>query len=328
VIRNCLTIKIRLSTCAGRKFSVSHHDSPRHSSTHLSTSTTTLYYILSQLQQISAIQVELIPGHSGYVSAKLPLLNEALNLRLPERAPDLSQSDQALQSPKFRESFDFCQPIITVFGMMLFEISQFYQGQEDKPPPSDNYIHASWLELQAVFRDRTQPIYSDPESIQVAQMMNRMDQVSIWTELVQYYHSQILGDDPNEPLGGRGESYESVRRGTAWLSECTIIGLDTTIMDAETAHAVKANLAAVATHSVLYEDIELNNEAELRHTIFGPDGVLWSVMEVFASDAKQGKRLYGIQSLSVVVMHQPMNIAEIFHRFSTLGGEHFNNTAE
>jgi hypothetical protein len=158
--------------------------------------------------------------------------------------------------------------------------------------------------------------------------MNRMDPVRIWTKLVQHYHSQMLGDDPNEPLGGRGESYESVRRGTAWLSECAIFGLDTTIMDAETAHAVKANLAAVVTHSVLYGDIELNNEAESRHTIFGPDGVLWSVMEVFASDAELQKRLYGIQSLSVVVMHQPMNIAEIFDRSSTLGGKDFNNTAE
>jgi hypothetical protein len=126
----------------------------------------------------------------------------------------------------------------------------------------------------------------------------------------------------------RGESYESVRRGTAWLSECAIFGLDTTIMDAETAHAVKANLAAVATHSVLYGDNELSNEVESHHTIFGPDGVLWSVMEVFASDPEQEKRLYGIQSLSVVAMHQPMNIAEIFDRSSTLGGEDFNNTAE
>jgi hypothetical protein len=141
-----------------------------------------------------------------------------------------------------------------------------------------------------------------PESIQVAQTMNRTDPVRIWNEPVQNYHSQMLGDDPNEPLGGRGSRTRLFAGVTRGSQSAPSSGLTLLSWTPETADAVKAHLTAVATHSMLYGVIKLNNEAESRRTVFGPDCVLWFVMEVFGSDTDQKKRLYGIQSLLVVVM--------------------------
>ncbi|KAI4695025.1 uncharacterized protein J4E84_001649 [Alternaria hordeiaustralica] len=219
----------------------------------------------------------------------------------------LTSLDQALQP--FRHSYPHTVLNLAVFDVVLQDVYECHKEFPDELPPTgeQEHIHELWSRLSRTLRYPHSSWYADPESLQVAQLMAKQDPVRIWFELYSHVRQDILNGDPIESVMDIGQWYTKVQRGVKWLVECATLSLsEERSKEDDTAIA---NLTAVATCGPIYGSGELNPAPAHSQELFGPGGVLWSVMEVFTREPG-AKR--GIACILDLVIALALNIALIF----------------
>ncbi|KAI4702506.1 hypothetical protein J4E81_002870 [Alternaria sp. BMP 2799] len=172
-----------------------------------------------------------------------------------------------------------------------------------------------WLRDPEAFR------YSDPESLQVAQLMAKQDPVRIWFELDSHVRQDILGGNPYDIVIDLGPGYTQVERGLKWLVDCATLSLSKESLSTEVKDTAEANLTAVATCGPVYGLAESTSAPHHSHELFGPGGVLWSVMEVFTRDPGNFSGIVGILDM---VIQQTLNVALLFRYSLEYDGRAFN----
>lgn len=218
---------------------------------------------------------------------------------------NLDSLNQALEP--FHDSYSHMRLVLLSFCEVL-QLTSSYASTQSTLPPIDyqRQIYELWSWLLASLRDPRTDEYSDPESLQVAQHMAKQNPIKIWLELEAHVLRNMLGGEPSEILEEQGPWYTVVDRGSKWLVECAILGLTNTSIAPDASHDTIQRLSAVATCGLKYGSAESSPPGAMRHGIFGPGGVLWSVMEAFARDHR------GIEETLRIVHDQAMNIASIF----------------
>ena len=214
---------------------------------------------------------------------------------------------QALQP--FRHSYPHTVLNLAVFDVVLQDVDECHKKFPDGLPPTgrQEHIHELWSSLSRALRRRQSLWCADPESLQVAQLMAKQNPVRIWFELYSHVRQDILNGDPIESVMDIGQWYTKVQRGVKWLVECATLSLsEERSKEDDTAIA---NLTAVATCGPIYGSGELNPAPAHSQELFGPGGVLWSVMEVFTREPG-AKR--GIACILDLVIALAFNIALIF----------------
>jgi hypothetical protein len=161
-------------------------------------------------------------------------------------------------------------------------------------------------------RDSRSSLHKDPESLQVAQVMFKLDPVRIWREL----KTQLLEGSLGGPIGsaqeilqGEGQSYTEVARGEEWLVECAIRGLTHENIDSSTRQTATQNLRTIATYGPDYGSVEEDPIQSTRLDIFGPREILWDALERLTRNPDDQS---GIVQVIKVVLHQAMHIADLF----------------
>jgi len=202
----------------------------------------------------------------------------------------LTSLDQALQP--FLHSYTRTDLILAVFDGVLRTVYECHKKYPDGLPPTayQEYIYEPWPRVSQVLRDHQSCWYNDPESLQVAQLMTKQDPFRIWFELDSHVRRGIFAGDPDETVMTLGQWYTPVQRGVKWLVDCATLSLSEESLCSEEKYTATANLTALATCAPVYGSGELNSALAHSQELFGPGGVLWSVMEVFTREpgAKSG----------------------------------------
>ena len=221
----------------------------------------------------------------------------------------LTSLDEALRP--WRHSYTHTDRILDVFASFLHRVYECYEEYPDALPSTEyqQHIHAPWIQTLQCLRDPEAFRYSDPESLQVAQLMIKQDPVRIWFELDSHVRQGILGGNPVESVMDIGQWYTKVPRGRKWLVECATLSLSEEPLRSKEKDTATANLAAVATCAPIYGLAEWSSDLAHSHELFGPGGVLWSVMEVFTREPGHSSGIVGILDM---VIQQTLSVALLF----------------
>jgi hypothetical protein len=232
----------------------------------------------------------------------------------PANIPSLNQAIEP-----FRESYDHIWLVICFFQWILHDIYEVHQTTAGKLPADarDKCVYEPWQHDLSHFCSSQPVVYRDPESMQVAQVLAKMDPLQTWTDLEELVRLHMHGADTNDQVGEVGECYTPVYRGKVWLVDCALLELANTTLELCAFRTSKAGLESVVTRAPIYGAAELDPVASSRHDLFGPGGVLWSVMELFTRDPDDHS---GIEYLLHVVMQQALQIARIFEHSGALDG--------
>ncbi|KAI4956792.1 hypothetical protein J4E86_005263 [Alternaria arbusti] len=240
-------------------------------------------------------QSEMTPSNARTITKDLPV--------------KLASLDQALQP--FRHSYTHTDRILDVFGLVLQRVYDCREKSPDALPSTEyqQHIHAPWIQTLQWLRDPEAFRYADPESLQVAQLMAKQDPVRIWFELDSHVRQDIFGGNPYDVVIDLGLGYTKVKRGLKWLVDCATLSLSEESQWSKEKDTAMANLTAVATCGPVYGLAESNSSLDYSHELFGPGGVLWSVMEVFTREPGNFSGIVGILDM---VMQQTFNVALLF----------------
>ncbi|KAI4666398.1 uncharacterized protein J4E79_002436 [Alternaria viburni] len=221
----------------------------------------------------------------------------------------LASLDQAPQP--FRHSYTHTDRILDVFGLVLQRVDECREKYPDALPSTEyqQHIHAPWIQTLQWLRDPEAFRYSDPESLQVAQLMAKQDPVRIWFELDSHVRQDIFGGNPYDVVIDLGPEYTQVERGLKWLVDCATLSLSQESLSTEGKDTAEANLTAVATCGPVYGLAESTSALDHSLELFGPGGVLWSVMEVFTGEPGHSSGIVGILDM---VIQQTLNVALLF----------------
>ncbi|KAI4675056.1 uncharacterized protein J4E88_007960 [Alternaria novae-zelandiae] len=221
----------------------------------------------------------------------------------------LTSLDEALRP--WRHSYTHTDRILDVFASVLHRVYECYEEYPDALPSTEyqQHIHAPWIQTLQCLRDPEAFRYSDPESLQVAQLMAKQDPVRIWFELDSHVRQDVFGGNPYDVVIDLGRGYTKVKRGLKWLVDCATLILSEESQWSKEKDIATANLTAVATCGPVYGLAESNPALDHTHELFGPGGVLWSVMEVFTREPGNFSGIVGILDM---VMQQTFNVALLF----------------
>jgi len=233
----------------------------------------------------------------------------------------LTSLDQVLQP--FRHSYIHTDRILDVFASVLQRVYECHEKYPDALPSTEyqQHIHAPWIQTLQWLRDPEAFRYADPESLQVAQLMIKQDPVRIWFELDSHVRQDIFGGNPYDIVIDLGAGYTKVERGLKWLVDCATLSLSKESPWSKEKDTATANLTAVATCGPVYGLAESNSALDHSHELFGPGGVLWSVMEVLTREPGNFSGIVGILDM---VIQQTLKVAVLFKRSLEYDGRAFN----
>jgi len=233
----------------------------------------------------------------------------------------LTSLDQVLQP--FRHSYIHTDRILDVFASVLQRVYECHEKYPDALPSTEyqQHIHAPWIQTLQWLRDPEAFRHADPESLQVAQLMIKQDPVRIWFELDSHVRQDIFGGNPYDIVIDLGAGYTKVERGLKWLVDCATLSLSKESPWSKEKDTATANLTAVATCGPVYGLAESNSALDHSHELFGPGGVLWSVMEVLTREPGNFSGIVGILDM---VIQQTLKVAVLFKRSLEYDGRAFN----
>jgi hypothetical protein len=151
--------------------------------------------------------------------------------------------------------------------------------------------------------------YKDPESLQVAQVLARLDPLELTQEFAtksKYMNGQVL-----DAWASKGDNYFTVARGTKWLCDCARRFLPKEISLSEKS-SVLQNLRFMATPQPKYLDMDVRYPIEEDTEIFGQDGLIVPFVKRLTTDTSDDA---DILFLIEVVMHQAMNVADVWEAY-------------
>ncbi|KAI4626501.1 hypothetical protein J4E83_003652 [Alternaria metachromatica] len=238
---------------------------------------------------------EMTPSNARTIAKDLPV--------------NLTSLDQALRP--FRHSYTHTNLILALFHAVLQGVYDCHKKYPDGLPPTahQEHIHDLWHRASRAFRDPHSSWYDDPESLQVAQMMAKQDPVHIWFDVDSHVRQDIFGGNPSDIAIDLGRGYTKIKRGVKWLVDCATLSLSEEPLWSKEKDTATANLAAVATCAPVYGLAESSSDLAHSHELFGPGGVLWSVMEVFTREPDHSSGIVGILDM---VIQQTLNVALLF----------------
>ncbi|KAF2848431.1 hypothetical protein T440DRAFT_454655 [Plenodomus tracheiphilus IPT5] len=225
------------------------------------------------------------------VPVDLPFLNEAL---LP-----------------FRDSYYGTALVIYCFANIIESVEECYQrGLEGDAPPSKwRHLRDQWESHLSKLRDERSPIYYDPESLQVAQVIHKIYPMPVWRSLEVCIRLRKLGGKASDPWKDKGPSFFNIPRVIKWLAECALLGLSQESLIQET-RVAQENLQAVATCRPRYNrrprvEVSLGTPVP---ELFGPGGVLWLVMERFTRDPQDPSDIEYLLMFVLLKLRQVVDI--------------------
>jgi hypothetical protein len=140
-------------------------------------------------------------------------------------------------------------------------------GDNLSPGDKETHMRQYWHQmLQGLRNPNYTYYYKDPESLQVAQVLARLDSFELTQELAtksKYMNGQVL-----DAWASQGDNYFTVARGTKWLCDCARRFLPKEISPSEKSSFLQ-NLRFMATPQPKYLDIDVRYPIEEDTQIFG-----------------------------------------------------------
>jgi hypothetical protein len=131
--------------------------------------------------------------------------------RMKLRPVDILLLNEAIRP--FHDSYHGTALVLDALFMVLSEVEDFIKPKGFSGPIHANESHGPWQEQLSKLRDHQSHSYRDPESLQAAQVLSKMDPIRLYRELETHVCRGKTGasvGNANETLYNKGEWYIKV----------------------------------------------------------------------------------------------------------------------
>ncbi|CBY01233.1 hypothetical protein IAQ61_003049 [Plenodomus lingam] len=190
-------------------------------------------------------------------------------------------------------------------------------------PLTKQDLREMWQERLSDYCNEKTIHYRDPESLQAAQVLRKLDPLAVWSTLESHLRSGKIGGNTFETWESMGRKYINPLRGTNWLVECALMGLSQANIPEEVKLVVRQDLRSMVTCRPRYSRRcnVFANFGDPAPELFGPGGTLWPAMERFSGGPQYSS---GIRHLLMTVMKEILTVVHLWTAASVTEGRPSN----